>query len=144
MGKGKYYYVSKYPSNMKETDVISLPEGEKFPLYFEVDMDKVYERFIYNKIKLLFMIIVKRQFMNNKSVDELVAEYNITTKKRKYKGNETVRYLSEDQRPETIYIIYNLNDDIEDDISDEEDGTTNLPFTEEDQKIVDDIIKGVM
>ena len=90
------------------------------------------------------MIIVKRQFMSNKSIDELITKYNITTKKRKYKGNETVRYLSEDTRPETIYILYNLNNDIEDDISDEEDDTTNLPFTEKDKKIVDDIIKGVV
>ena len=73
----------------------------------------------------------------------MLVEYNITTKKRKYKGVETVRYLSEDTRPETIYILYNLNNDIEDDIEDEVDDTTNLPFTDEDKKIIDDIINNI-
>lgn len=136
IGKGKYYYISKYPSNMKETDVISLPEGGKFPLYFEVDMDKVFERFIDNKIKLLMMIVVKRQFMNGRTIEELTVDYSITTKKKKYKGVQTVKYLSDDIRPETKYIIYNLNNDIDDDIEDEAEETTNLPFTEGDERML--------
>ncbi len=146
--KGKYYYVleENCPSNLPKTDVISLPEGVKFPREFKMDMNRVSERFIDKKIKRVMMILVNRDYIQKYSFEDLIKEYNITTKKRKYLGNQTVWYLSEDPREETKYILYVLNNDVEIEEEEKEDNgeefsDIQVKFGEEDQKIIDEILK---